>query len=624
LKKNNRNNLVVALFFISALMVLISAVATGITVNSLSGYLKSNVEERLLAASHSAAGFVTADELDKFRTPPDMNKPGYTELKERLIRYGEGTHVLFVYYMRLTDDGYAQFIIDNDATADTVDLSTPPIPLEAAPREAFKGETATSGLGNYSVGYDGLLSAYSPVYDDEGNIAAVAGVDLQDATAVTSRSRITAFAVLLISSTLVVIVSGFLSLSMYRRKENAYAVAVDDAVRANRAKSEFLSTMSHEIRTPMNAIIGMTAIAKATGDPGKKNDSLEKIDEASVHLLGVINDILDMSKIEANKFELSPVRFRFSDMLDKVGVVNNFRIAQKRQNFITRVSDDMQGAFIGDDQRIAQVITNLLSNAVKFTPEGGDITLDASLISGDDNFCIIRVEVTDTGIGLSDEQMSRLFNSFEQADSNTSRQFGGTGLGLAISKNIVEMMGGEIWVRSESGEGATFGFTMKLERASASPCDDDAARGESGTEEETDTDFSGFRAILAEDVEVNREVVLAYLEPTSLAVDCAETGAEALKLFSDAPEKYDIIFMDIQMPEMDGYEATRRIRALDTPNAKTIPIIAMSANVFREDIEQCIASGMDDHIGKPIDVNDMTVKLSKYLKKDHTFDSIPA
>jgi signal transduction histidine kinase len=597
-------------------MVLISAVATGITVNSLTGYLKSNVEERLLAASHSAAGFVTADELGEFRTPSDMDAPGYAELKERLIRFGEGTHVLFVYYMRLTDDGNAQFIIDNDTTVDTVDLSTPPIPLEEAPREAFDGETATSGLGNYSVGYDGLLSAYSPVYDDAGNIAAVAGVDLQDKAAVTSRSRITAFAVLLVSSTIVVIVSGFLSLAMYRRKESAYAVAVDEAVRANRAKSDFLATMSHEIRTPMNAIIGMTAIAKAANDPGKKNDSLGKIDEASVHLLGVINDILDMSKIEANKFDLSPVRFRFSDMLDKVGVVNNFRITQKRQKFITRVSEDMPDAFIGDDQRIAQVITNLLSNAVKFTPEGGQITLDASLMSEEDNLCAVRVEVTDTGIGLSDEQMSRLFNSFEQADSNTSRQFGGTGLGLAISKNIVEMMGGEIWVKSEPGEGATFGFTMKLERAPADSDDAASAHGEGETDENRDTDFLGFHALLAEDVEINREIVLAYLEPTSLAIDCAETGAEALKLFSDAPEKYDVILMDIQMPEMDGYEATRRIRALDAPNAKTIPIIAMSANVFREDIEQCMAVGMNDHIGKPIDVNDMTAKLGKYLRKD--------
>jgi CheY-like chemotaxis protein len=223
--------------------------------------------------------------------------------------------------------------------------------------------------------------------------------------------------------------------------------------------------------------------------------------------------------------------------------------------------------------------------------------------------------VTDTGIGLSDEQMSRLFNSFEQADSNTSRQFGGTGLGLAISKNIVEMMGGEIWVRSEPGEGATFGFTMRLECAPDVSEGDASARGDDETGEEIDTDFSGFRAILAEDVDINQEIVLAYLEPTSLAIDCAETGAEALKLFSDAPEKYDAILMDIQMPEMDGYEATRRIRATGAPNAKTIPIIAMSANVFREDIEQCTEAGMNDHIGKPIDVHDMMTKLSKYLKK---------
>jgi signal transduction histidine kinase/AmiR/NasT family two-component response regulator len=477
------------------------------------------------------------------------------------------------------------------------------------------------------VGYDGLLSAYSPVYDDAGHVVAIAGVDIEDDPAITGRSRITAFTVLLIASTVVVLVSGFLNVFFYRRKERAYVGAVAEATRANRAKSDFLANMSHEIRTPMNAIIGMTSIARDAADPEEKNQRLDKIDDASAHLLGVINDILDMSKIEANKFELASVSFRFRDVLDKVENVNTFRIAQKRQRFEIRVGGDIPEVLIGDDQRLTQVITNLLSNAVKFTPEGGGIFLDAKLVSEGDGMCVIQIEVKDTGIGLDDEQMSRLFQSFEQASGNTSRKFGGTGLGLAISKNIVEMMDGEIWVRSKLGEGATFGFTVRLGRGAQEPSGTSAPQplsfgarsGRKGA-----ADLSGFRVIVADDVEINREIVAAYLQPTSLAIDFAENGAEALKLFDDHPERYDLILMDIQMSVMDGYEATQRIRASGAPNATEIPIIAMTANVFRDDIEHCLSVGMNDHVGKPIDVNDLRSKLTKHLRRSEAADTATA
>jgi signal transduction histidine kinase/DNA-binding response OmpR family regulator len=538
--------------------------------------------------------------------------------------------------------------------------------------------------------------------------------------------------------------------------------AREDALSSTRAKSEFLANMSHEMRTPMNAIIGMTNIAKNAGDIGKKDYCLNKIEDASNHLLGVINDILDMSKIEANKFELSFEEFNFEKTLRKAVNVINFRVEEKKQRFTVHLDKNIPLSLIGDDQRLTQVITNLLSNAVKFTPEEGTLQLDSRLTGEEDGVCTLEIAVKDSGIGITDEQKKNLFQSFAQADSNTSRKFGGTGLGLAISKRIVEMMDGGIRVDSEYGKGSRFVFTVKMKRGAEGgkqpvlkgvnwntirvlAVDDDNAVLEYFTEiadrfgffcdtvesgekaltligkngaydvyfidlrmpgmdgitltrrlknetEEINKSvvimissteltviedearsagvdkflakplfpsaiadlisecigvdeivaaekaapetlaFPGKRILLAEDVEINREIVLSLLEPLELAIDCAENGAIAVKLFTTAPNSYDMIFMDVQMPEMDGYEATRRIRtfeaelrsaskAVEFPSeipqaperAKGVPIIAMTANVFREDVEKCLASGMNGHVGKPLDFEEVLNKLREYL-----------
>ncbi|MDR3277588.1 MAG: response regulator [Oscillospiraceae bacterium] len=402
-----------------------------------------------------------------------------------------------------------------------------------------------------------------------------------------------------------------------REYESARKLAEDEKGRAeaaSRSKSDFLSNMSHEIRTPMNAIIGMTSIGSLAADIERKNYAFEKISDASTHLLGVINDILDMSKIEANKLELSSMSFGFEALLRKVVNVINFRTDEKAQHFTVSIDRDIPPALVGDDQRLAQVITNLLSNAVKFTPEQGFVHLGATLLSEESGVCTVQVEVTDTGIGINLEQQLRLFTAFQQADSSTSRNFGGTGLGLAISKRIVEMMGGKIWVESELGRGSFFAFTFKAVRDRVPAAVDSPAPSAADADAlGHDVSFAGRRLLLAEDVEINREIVLALLEPTGLKIDCAENGSAALRAFAESPELYDMIFMDMQMPDMDGLEATRRIRALDYPAAKTIPIIAMTANVFREDIENCIAAGMDDHMGKPIDFDEVLKKLRQYL-----------
>ena len=541
-------------------------------------------------------------------------------------------------------------------------------------------------------------------------------------------------------------VTGFIEVIQDITEMEQLARQKAEANAASEAKSSFLSSMSHEIRTPLNAIIGMTSIGLDATNADRMRNCFIKIEEASQHLLGVINDILDMSKIEAGKFELSPTEFDFESMLRRVVGVANFRVDEKKQKMDVHIDNKIPKMLIGDDQRLAQVIANLLSNAVKFTPEQGSITLEAKLLGEENGNCEMRISVTDTGIGISPEQQELLFQSFQQADNSTTRKFGGTGLGLSISKSIVEMMGGEIWIESELNKGATFAFTIRLERGTHEnqepefidpilrnlrilAIDEDAGvleffreniqyhgihcdlidncsdaidlinksepynfiffdwqmldtdcvelvgevqrkvaapgkavvlmisatewneveekiRGvgvdkfitkplfssilmdmihecldsDIGSEDEEPQDnyeiFKDHCILLAEDVDINRDIVMTLLEPTGLEIDCAQNGVEAVAMFREAPKKYNMIFMDMQMPEMDGCEATREIRAMDIPEAKTIPIIAMTANVFREDVERCIASGMNGHVGKPLNFDEVIRQLTVYLFPD--------
>lgn len=382
--------------------------------------------------------------------------------------------------------------------------------------------------------------------------------------------------------------------------------------RASKAKEVFLANMSHELRTPMNAIIGMTAIGKKSDDIDQVMYSFNKIEDASKHLLGIINDVLDMSKIDSGKFELANQEFNFVDMANSVISVMTFNLNEKKQEIIVSLDEKIPEFLIGDELRLSQVITNLLGNAVKFSPNEGKITLNAELVDDSSNSCTIKIEVIDSGIGISLEQQKRLFKAFSQAETDITRRFGGTGLGLSIAKSIVEMMNGRIWVESELGRGSIFGFTVRMKRGKTraqaleqQPC--------SVTEGKDPVSFKGKQILLAEDVEINREIVLTFLEPMELIIKCAENGEEAVRLFSETPDDFALIFMDIQMPVMDGYEATRQIRSLNYPNAQTVPIIAMTANVFREDIEKCYQAGMNGHIGKPLDINKVVSMMEDYL-----------
>ena len=415
-------------------------------------------------------------------------------------------------------------------------------------------------------------------------------------------------------------------LTEIRTLQNELIKAKNNAEMSSLAKGEFLSNMSHEMRTPMNAIIGMAAIARNTADIDRKNYALSRVEESSKHLLAIINDVLDMSKIEANKFKLTGVKFDLKKLVRKAVSLVSLSMETKRHRFSMKMAEDMPALFYGDDQRLTQVLMNLLSNAVKFTPEEGEIKLGVSFIPDqsfvDENLIYeIIFEVTDTGIGIPPEQKKKIFNMFEQAESGTTRKFGGTGLGLSISKQIVELMDGKIYVESAPGKGSSFIFTVKMPSVEPDSDQNDTGKKIEFPSEDKENVFAGKRILFAEDVEINREILISILENTGIIVDTAENGREALEKYSSAPDYYDLVLMDIRMPEMDGIEATKRIREFESEHRilysmeylRSVPIVAMTANVFKEDIENCIKAGMNDHMGKPLEVDILFEKLNKYL-----------
>ncbi|MDR2193224.1 MAG: response regulator [Treponema sp.] len=543
----------------------------------------------------------------------------------------------------------------------------------------------------------------------------------------------------LLQSAVILIASAILRASMTEDLLEANRAAIA----GTRAKTDFLSRMSHEIRTPMNAVIGMTTLAQKASDMERIQYCLKQIENSSRQLLGIINDVLDMSKIEANKLEILTEEFGFEDMLQHVVNVVQVKMDEKGLEFLVNIEHIFTRAVISDELRLSQVLINLLTNAVKFTPDYGKISLVVRQTPIDADTARLHIEVADTGIGITDEQKARLFRLFEQAESSTTHKYGGTGLGLSISKSIVNLMGGDIWIEDNPGGGSRFVFEIiirwgKVCRADRLPkglrrdlhilvVDDDVEtldyfesmldrfslvceKAESGiaavdmakvhgqegnpydlvfldwkmpgmdgcetareiqrticgnpiivmissadqnevrsafasiglthflpkpilpstlyntiitlmgcerrsVEEDTDEppsyDWSDKKLLLVEDVEVNREIVMGILDDTGIVMAYAENGQRAVEMFRE--HTYDIVLMDIQMPVMNGFDATRAIRNLGTPNAASCPIIAMTANAFKEDVRDCLTAGMNGHIAKPIDIRQLFSTLAAYL-----------
>lgn len=390
---------------------------------------------------------------------------------------------------------------------------------------------------------------------------------------------------------------------------------------ANLAKSEFLSRMSHEIRTPMNGIVGMSTIAMQNIDNTDKiKDCLEKVIMSSKHLLALINDVLDMSKIESGKVELRHECFNFRAFLQDFENLYGEQAKSKGISYETVLASDLEVQSIGDSLRLNQVLSNLLSNALKFTPAKGIIKLRVSKTGEDQENVYLRFEVIDTGCGIAEENYDKIFESFEQENVDVTYKYGGTGLGLSIVKRFTQLMGGGIHVTSVQGSGSTFTVDLPFGKIkeSGKPTRFSDIDGRSDLARDCyviDYDFKGKRILLVEDNELNREIAEELIGATGASVESAEDGVQAVKKFKESAEGYyDLILMDVQMPHMDGYEATRCIRALGRSDAQKVPIFAMTANAFAEDVQKSREAGMNAHISKPLDIRAVYKQMNRYLQ----------
>lgn len=407
---------------------------------------------------------------------------------------------------------------------------------------------------------------------------------------------------------------------------------------ANRAKSTFLSNISHDIRTPMNAISGFTTLAIRSMDQKEKvRDYLAKIQVSGDHLMSLINDVLDMSRIESGRIHLEESEVKLPEMLSELETITSGHVQAKQLKLSVAAGEIANETVCCDKTRLNQILLNLLSNAIKFTPVGGRISVRLRQLPGtqeNKTVCGIAVyefRVKDNGIGMSPEFIKKIFDPFERERTSTVSRVPGTGLGMSISKNLVEMMGGTIEVQSEQGKGTEFMIRVPMrvccEEKQADHCsgekrmDHDFGRPSADRVEETfspmtaGNDFSGRHVLLVEDNELNREIATAILRGYGFEVDTAENGAIAVeKVQSAAPDTYDIVLMDVLMPVMDGYEATRRIRALEDPIRAKIRILAMTANAFEEDRRAAFAAGMDGFLSKPIDIDELWKTLRRLLQ----------
>ncbi len=383
----------------------------------------------------------------------------------------------------------------------------------------------------------------------------------------------------------------------------------------SRIKSDFLASMSHEMRTPLNAIMGLGSLALENPSlPRETRGQLEKIGENARHMLELVNNILDMNAIEAGSLALKEEEFSLRETLEVIGSITRNRCDEKGLAYESRFAGDLADYYVGDETMLKHVLLNVLENAVKFTPAPGKVifTAEQTVSSGPDRE--LRFIIQDTGIGIDESCMPSLFTSFSAADSGSANRYGGSGLGLALSWRVVEMMRGDIAVNSRKNEGSAFTITVRLgasQRKKESP-----PRQKDASEPEAEKALAGLKVLIVEDIDLNAEITADLLLLENVASDRAENGQAAVDMFSkSAPYAYDAVLMDLRMPVMNGLDAARAIRALDRPDAGSVPILAMSANAFDEDVRRCLEAGMNAHIAKPVDPDMLFSVLRKFVSE---------
>lgn len=458
-----------------------------------------------------------------------------------------------------------------------------------------------------------------PSYDLVGSCLDViigrSDFNIRSLTAAAKRTSVVSIATAFLLTVLIVILTVRTNKSERKMIQDTL-ISLSLVQNANDAKRQFLSRMSHEMRTPMNVIIGMAAIASMhMEDRSRVEDCLSKISFSSHHLLSLINDVLDMSKIEEGKMIINHEPFRLKQLTDSMYSMAHSQIKGQNKRFECDVQGVEDQTLIGDFTRVNQILLNLLSNAIKFTPKGGRIRLEIRQLSRDKNTSRLQFTVSDTGIGMSEEFLDRLFLPFEQADSKIAQEYGGTGLGMAITHNLVKLLGGTIAVKSKLDEGTV--YTVELPFGLPQEAAPPAFNCEISYQEtyaSHPVSLSGKRFLLAEDNELNREIAIELLKMAGVETDWTENGKEAAERFLASPAGYyDLILMDIQMPVMDGYAAAREIRGSSHSCAKTTPIIAMTANAFKEDVDSAYAAGMNGHIAKPFEVEKLYQTISDFF-----------